>query len=269
MNKIKSYKNFINESTTFRTRDEAELWVKTKLFSWNQLFNPDNFFKVNDDLSITVFEDIQIQDKSLKTIPTQLHIKTSGSFHCENNYLSSLIGCPSKNVTTFDCSNNHLTSLQYSPKEVDEVFNCSDNKSLYTLRYCPQKIKNDFDFASCNIVSLIYLPEYVGGYIFGGANKISCVNNFPKFLRGKMNLENNPITSIDENIDVDLMKLDIDNKPSIVWPYLFKTISKNPAKFSFHRKWINQNIKSVPKDFLDEFDHLFEIEKYNSTLNDN
>ena len=123
---MKTFKEFLNEST-----------IK---------------FKINKDLSIDAFQDVNIATKNLKEIPLNFNIiegnfacsdnklitlkgcpkEVKGNFYCHINQLTSLDGCPKIVRGSFWCSNNQLTSLKGCPKEVLRNFNCSDNKVKFT-----------------------------------------------------------------------------------------------------------------------------------------
>ena len=62
-----------------------------------------------------------------------------GSFWCENNLLTSLVGAPQKVEGDFYCRNNQLTTLEGAPREVGGSFSCVDNR-LTSLVGAPEKV---------------------------------------------------------------------------------------------------------------------------------
>ena len=61
--------------------------------------------------------------------------KVSGSFYCERNQLTTLVGAPQAVRGRFDCSDNELTSLVGAPQSVEGDFDCERNPvSVSTLK---------------------------------------------------------------------------------------------------------------------------------------
>lgn len=82
-------------------------------------------YRINDDLTVDVNDDVDIGDLKAKVIPFQFG-KVTGSFNCSGNELTSLKGCPTSVGRSFYCSNNKLVSLKGCPPSVVD-FRCSNN----------------------------------------------------------------------------------------------------------------------------------------------
>ena len=88
---------------------------------------------------------LDLRDMNLTKLPDILKYinVVGGNFHCGNNNLISLEGCPKSVGRSFWCDNNQLTSL----------------------KSCPKYIGSDFTFSG-NIKNLDHWPEFIGGKSF-------------------------------------------------------------------------------------------------------
>jgi hypothetical protein len=68
---------------------------------------------------------------------------SSGSFYCDNNLLTSLVGAPQSVDGMFYCENNRLTSLVGAPQTVGINFYCQNNQ-LTSLEGAPQTFDGSF-----------------------------------------------------------------------------------------------------------------------------
>jgi hypothetical protein len=68
---------------------------------------------------------------------------SSGTFYCDNNLLTSLVGAPQSVDGMFYCDNNRLTSLVGAPQTVGINFYCQNNQ-LTSLEGAPQKVGGGF-----------------------------------------------------------------------------------------------------------------------------
>jgi hypothetical protein len=76
---------------------------------------------------------IDLRNKKLLRLPSDLPEKVDGYFACIDNRLTSLKGCPKEVGGNFLCTSNNLTSLEYCPKIVHHSFICSNNE-INTLK---------------------------------------------------------------------------------------------------------------------------------------
>jgi len=68
---------------------------------------------------------------------------SSGTFYCDNNLLTSLVGAPQSVDGMFYCDNNRLTSLVGAPQTVNGNFYCQNNQ-LTSLEGAPQTFDGSF-----------------------------------------------------------------------------------------------------------------------------
>jgi hypothetical protein len=84
-------------------------------------------YTINDDGSIDVDDNVDLQDVRLTKIPLKFR-NVSGYFTCSDNKLTSLEFCPKSVGRDFGCSNNKLTSLKGCPTNVSDSFYCQNNQ---------------------------------------------------------------------------------------------------------------------------------------------
>jgi hypothetical protein len=84
-------------------------------------------YTINTDMSIDIYDDIILSCFNLKEFPLKFGNVINGCFDCDDNQLSSLVGCPKSVGGGFYCSYNELTSLIGCPKSVGGFFHCRDN----------------------------------------------------------------------------------------------------------------------------------------------
>jgi len=128
MKHIKPYKIFESTSPNFPTTKEGVIEVCEK-------YEIENYI-INDDLSIDVDGDVELDSKNLKYLPLKFNY-VSGYFTCARNKLKTLKGSPQTVSGSFYCNNNKLKSLEGCPQTVDGNFICIDNK-LTDLEHFPE-----------------------------------------------------------------------------------------------------------------------------------
>jgi hypothetical protein len=92
---------------------------------------PDNFPQVGD---------LCIAHMGLTKLPDLSRVKVFGGFNCENNYLTSLEGCPAFVGGTFNCTRNKLTSLEGAPEHTGQLF-FTDFGSFNPSRHIPDELR--------------------------------------------------------------------------------------------------------------------------------
>ena len=102
----------------------------------------DGTYTINDDGSIDVNGDVNLNNKKLAKIPFKFR-NVSGSFCCNDNRLTSLEGSPNTVGGYFYCYNNQLTSLEGAPNTVGGNFCCNDNQ-LTSLEGAPSSVGGEF-----------------------------------------------------------------------------------------------------------------------------
>jgi hypothetical protein len=109
-------------------------------------------YKVNNDLTIDVFEDVKLFG-FINEFPIEFN-EIQGDFRCSHCSLKTLKGGPKKVSGDFYCSHNYLTSLKGAPKEVGGIFDCYSN-NLKNLDYGPINV-DSFYSSKINIDGIIY-----------------------------------------------------------------------------------------------------------------
>jgi hypothetical protein len=113
---------------------EASLAEAQKTFDeWGIEYTkmPDGFLQVGD---------LCIAHMGLRKLPDLSRVKVFGGFNCENNWLTSLEGCPSFVGGTFNCLRNKLTSLEGAPEHTGQLF-FSDFGSFGPSRHIPDELR--------------------------------------------------------------------------------------------------------------------------------
>jgi hypothetical protein len=215
-----------NNGKTFKSVEKNDDYLKkvsskqiTK-FDPNLKIKPEDFgitkYKYIKDGFLDVFEDVDLSDKGLTTIPFNFgHVH--GNFNCSSSSLTSLKGSPRIVEGTFDCSNNRLTSLKDgpetvkgnylcyesnlksligSPKEVGGTFDCNDNM-LTTLEGGPKIVKNKFDCSYNGLTTLEGGPQKVGKEYECVYNDLVSLLGAPSLILGLFNCESNNLTSLE------------------------------------------------------------------------
>jgi len=151
-------------------------------------------YKINEDLSVDVNGDADINEKKLKTIPIKFG-KIDGNFSCHNNNLTSLQGAPASVGGGFDCRYNNLTSLQGAPASVGGGFDCRYN-NLTSLQGAPASVGGGFYCSSNNLTSLQGAPASVGGGFYCSSNNLTSLQGAPESVGEDFNCYNNKLTSL-------------------------------------------------------------------------
>jgi hypothetical protein len=145
MKHIKPYKIFESTSPNFPTTREGVIEVCRKYKIEN--------YTINDDLSIDVNGDVELDSKNLKYLPLKFNY-VSGDFYCLDNNLESLEGSPQTVGGGFLCAYNKLKTLEDSPQTVDGNFYCGDNE-LTDLEHFPE-VNGIIDIEENKVNLLVY-----------------------------------------------------------------------------------------------------------------
>ena len=112
---MKTFKSFINETTTLKTKEDVQRWLDEM-----EIQN----YTISSNLIVNVKGDVSLINKQLTTIPVQFGV-VNGDFIISMNKLTSLKGSPTKVGGSFYCTDNKLENLEYSPRIVGGDFYCS------------------------------------------------------------------------------------------------------------------------------------------------
>jgi hypothetical protein len=183
MKHIKPYKIFESTSPNFPTTREGVIEVCRKYKIEN--------YTINDDLSIDVNGDVELDSKNLKYLPLKFNY-IGGGFYCPYNVeLKSLEGCPQTVNGDFYCYYNKLKSLEGCPQTVNGDFYCFNN-NLKTLKGCPQTVNGNFSCNNNELKSLKGCPQTVNGNFGCKDNELKDLEHFPE-VNGRIDIEENPV----------------------------------------------------------------------------
>jgi hypothetical protein len=170
---------------TYKTIDEIKDWLDKH--------NVKNY-TLNDDLTVDVDGDVNLNYKNLIKIPVRFR-NVSGGFYCHNNKLTSLEGAPSSVGGSFYCHNNQLTSLEGCPSSVGDSFYCPYNQ-LTSLEGCPSSVGGNFYCSNNQLTSLEGCPSSVGGNFYCSNNQLTSLEGCPSSVGGYFYCDNNQLTSL-------------------------------------------------------------------------
>ncbi len=125
-------------------------------------------YTINDDGSIDVDGDVNLNHKKLTRIPFKFR-NVSGDFHCYDNKLTTLEGAPNSVSGNFSCYDNQLASLEGAPNTVGGGFYCYFNQ-LTSLEGAPNNVGGDFCCYGNQLTSLAGSPNTVGGGFYCSGN---------------------------------------------------------------------------------------------------
>jgi len=183
MKHIKPYKIFESTSPNFPTTREGVIEVCRKYKIEN--------YTINDDLSIDVNGDVELDSKNLKYLPLKFNY-IGGGFYCPYNVeLKSLEGCPQTVNGDFYCYYNKLKSLEGCPQTVNGDFYCFNN-NLKTLKGCPQTVNGNFSCDNNELKSLKGCPQTVNGNFGCKDNELKDLEHFPE-VNGIIGIRGNPV----------------------------------------------------------------------------
>jgi len=183
MKHIKPYKIFESNSPNFPTTKEGVIEVCNRYGIGN--------YTINDDLSIDVNGDVELDSKNLKYLPLKFNY-IGGGFYCPYNVeLKSLEGCPQTVNGDFYCYYNKLKSLEGCPQTVNGDFYCFNN-NLKTLKGCPQTVNGNFSCDNNELKSLKGCPQTVNGNFGCKDNELKDLEHFPE-VNGRIDIKKNPV----------------------------------------------------------------------------
>jgi hypothetical protein len=109
------------------------------------------------DGSFTVHGDLRMNYQGLTELPDLSSVTVTGNFVCDDNRLTSLMGCPREVGGDFWCHHNSLTSLEGGPQKVGGNYWCHDN----------------------NLTSVAHAPDAIGGYFYCDRNPLENLEGAP------------------------------------------------------------------------------------------
>jgi len=173
--KYKLVKESLEQSFTRGSDDKLSnmgIGKASQIKQWLDSHNVINY-KINDDFTIDTFSPVFLGN-GLEECEFPIFIqfrRSKGAFFCQNNFMTSLRGCPSHVDGNFDCGHNNLINLIGGPKYIEghgSSFMCAFNW-LTTLEGCPESIDGDFICRkNPNLSSLKFIPKYIGDGLYMG-----------------------------------------------------------------------------------------------------
>ena len=161
-------------------------------------------YSINNGL-VNVDGDVELELLGLREIPVRFG-DVGGNFHCNQNKLTSLEGCPKSVLGTFDCSINQLSSLEGCPETIGGDFYCYSNW-LTDLVGGAVEVGADFMCSHNELTSLKGCPKIVGKYFDCKRNKLTNIDYIPESLGGKFKCLDNPIGSIFNDVGLDFLEV--------------------------------------------------------------
>ena len=231
MKYLKSYKIFESRDNQFKTYEETKNWLDD--------MDIDNY-TINDDLTIDVDGDVDLNNKKLEKIPVKFK-SVRGYFYCNSNQLTSLKGCPESVGGYFNCGINQLTNLEGCPESVGGDFYCYNN-SLTSLKGSPESVGRDFNCGSNQLTSLKGCPKSVGGHFYCRYNQLTNLEGCPESVGGSFYCDHNPIEEV-YNL--------FNNKECVKWLNEYGVIRGD--------KIILNNFKEVV--YMMDMEHTFDYKK--------
>jgi len=153
-----------------------------------------NFTELPDFRAVILEGSFLCQQNKLTTLLGAPH-KVGGVFFCFHNNLFTLAGAPTEIGKGFFCSFNHLKSMEGGPKIIRGDLVCSRNE-LETLKGTPDEIGGMFVSSENNLTSLEFGPSKVGGKYECKDNKITNIMGMPKIIYGDFICSRNKIESL-------------------------------------------------------------------------
>ena len=129
--------------------------TKEKIQNICEKYNIRNYI-INNDMSIDVDGDVNLQRMGLKKIPLNIN-KVTGSFYADNCDFNSLKGSPKYVGHDFMCDGNNLKTLADGPLYVGNDYYCEGN--LLKELKSDLKIGKDFYFEANRIRDFKSLPK--------------------------------------------------------------------------------------------------------------
>jgi hypothetical protein len=162
----KSYYELRNSNGLLSSLIEYEWWMDQKAQTKEQVIeflDKSSIFeyKINDDLSVDVFQKVNIIWENIKTIPVTFK-SIKGNVILSGNKLQSLKGLPREIHGTLDVSNNQLKSLEGCPEIIHEDFDASDC-FLKTLEFGPKQVMGDYIVERNELINIDDIAQEIGG----------------------------------------------------------------------------------------------------------
>jgi hypothetical protein len=152
-------------------------------------------YKINDDLTIDVYDDVTIREP-MNHLPFKFGW-IGGDFNISSCGLISLRGCPDDIEQDFICTNNRITDLKYGPTEVGGNYDVRQS-GLYKLDGAPRIIHKDFDCSYNNIDDLKGGPLEIDGSYYAANGTMTSIEGAPDIIGANFDVSYNFLTDLYE-----------------------------------------------------------------------
>jgi len=210
-------------------------------------------YDIRFDGTVDVRYSVNLAHRRLERLPLRFG-KVGGSFYCEANQLTSLVGAPEEVGGDFHCQLNGLTSLEGSPKMVGKDFSCYQNQltslvgapkevggdfvctknRLTSLEGAPETVRGNFECYDNLLTSLVGGPRIVDGTFWCHYNRLTNLVGAPEIVRGDFHCYGNRLVSLEGAPDVVGGKF--------ICGKIFKTIMDRFGFYSEFRKMPEFNL---------------------------
>lgn len=181
---------------------------------------------INDDLSVSVDEDVYIDDSKVSEIPVNFR-EINGNLRIDNCNFINLKGLPDKleNLLIANCRN--LESLQGCTKEISNNFTLR-NSSVDSLKYGPVHVGGKYHIDLKKITNLHYLATQIGELCLDDCNITT--------------LDTNGVVCIVDDVisicDTPLSRILFDNKIPYCYNYESAGIYRLPGEIMKYSPYI-------------------------------
>ncbi len=157
-----------------------------------------DLFNLPKDKKIILNGDLDISDMGLTELPDLSNLIVKGSFFCNKNKLSNLLGSPLQVLKDYDCRGNNLTSLLGISSQIGSLV-CSHNQ-LTSLEYAPETV---YDLCcECNqLRDFGGAPKNIKNMLKADLNPIVSFAGFPDKVNGDFRAINNDLENVEDIAD--------------------------------------------------------------------
>ena len=165
-------------------------------------------YTISEDLFVKVNGDVWLTNVGLSGGLPVSFSEVSGNFHCGNNELTTLFGCPESVMGNFFCHYNKLINLEFCPKMVGGNFTCHYNE-LTSLVGCPEEV-GDFRCDNNGLLDMDGCPKVVrGDFSYSNNENLDSIFKGMSFHQIRLYLDNKELNySLSEGLlEVDVKKI--------------------------------------------------------------
>ena len=188
----------------------------------------------------------------LEKLPNMSHIEVTGSFVCENNFLTNFVGAPRKVGGNVYASNNQFKSLKGAPEYVGGDFYCTHGQ-MKNLLGAPKIVEGTFCCVGNELTTLKGAPEFVGGTFDCSGNMLTDLEGSPRVVGENFDCSRNNLVTLKGAPDRVGKNFDCSNNELHSLEHLPKEIG---GEIIYHKNYIlcqdgkYYDLTSFPKDVV-------------------